>query len=382
MEDDLYGGDLYGDAGGEYEGGYGDDVQAEGLQGAELLGGQKAGSGSRDLFDDLPSIRQDDAKDFKLTSMGSGQQQQQQQGQQSADRWRSAFREVAAVLGLAVGGRDPDTHTVLESVRRLKASDTSAQEELRKLRRRDAALQMQLADRNLEALELRRELAAAAAAAEPSVVQLKQLMLDPAVAREFARLRAELEAAQAELATAREELTAVTFTQESKVGRQLMAKCRSLQEENEEMGRELAEGKAQAAEAAAALARAHADDMRAAFKELEDHCQAMEDEAEELQREVFALRARVTDLERDAGLPPSLPPGPGGMGGGMGPGGMGLPMGPGGFGGRGRFDMGGGGFRGRGRGPPGMGGFKRPFGDRDGMGGPMGGRGGFIKRIR
>lgn len=33
------------------------------------------------------------------------------------------------------------------------------------------------------------------------------------------------------------------FTQESKVGRQLMAKCRSLADENEEMGRELAEGK-------------------------------------------------------------------------------------------------------------------------------------------
>ena len=106
----------------------------------------------------------------------------------------------------------------------------------------------------------------------------------------------------------------------------------------------------------------------------------MEDEAEELQREVFALRARVSELERDAGLPPSLPLGAGMGGGGMGGGGMG-----GGFhGGRGRFDMGGGGgFRGRGRGPPGMGGpFKRPFGDRDGMGGPMGGRGGFIKRIR
>lgn len=106
----------------------------------------------------------------------------------------------------------------------------------------------------------------------------------------------------------------------------------------------------------------------------------MEDEAEELQRELFALRARVTELERDAGLPLSVGPGSAGMG-----------MGPGGFGGRrGGFDMGPGGFRGRGRGPPGMGagmgmgmgigGFKRPFGDRDGV---MG-RGGFmpLKRIR
>ncbi len=59
----------------------------------------------------------------------------------------------------------------------------SVQDELRRLRRREIALQMQLADRSAEALELRRELSAAAAAADPSVVQLRQLMLDPAVAR-------------------------------------------------------------------------------------------------------------------------------------------------------------------------------------------------------
>lgn len=57
------------------------------------------------------------------------------------------------------------------------------------MRRREAALQMQLAERSLECLELRRELASASAASDPSVVQLKQLMLDPAVAREFQRLR-------------------------------------------------------------------------------------------------------------------------------------------------------------------------------------------------
>ncbi|GFR51413.1 hypothetical protein Agub_g13701, partial [Astrephomene gubernaculifera] len=312
MEDDLYGGDLYGDAGGDYDGGFGDDDQnADYLPGTsgqvlpsmDPLGGKGASNANaapipsaRDLFSDPPATRPDDARDVKA----------QQAQQAAADRWRSAFKEVASICGLHSGNRDPDVHTVLESVRRIKASEASAQEELRKLRRRDAALQMQLADRNLEALELRRELAAVSAAADPSVVQLKQLMLDPAVAREFSRLKGELEAAQAELATAREELTAVTFTQESKVGRQLMAKCRSLQEENEEMGRELAEGKAHLAEAAAALARSQAEDVKAAFQELEDHCQVMEDEAEELQREVFALRVRVTELERDAGLPLSI----------------------------------------------------------------------------
>ncbi len=52
------------------------------------------------------------------------------------DRWRNAFKEVAGILGLpggtaagagAAAGRDPDIHTVLESVRRLKASESSAQ---------------------------------------------------------------------------------------------------------------------------------------------------------------------------------------------------------------------------------------------------------------
>ncbi|GLC53434.1 hypothetical protein PLESTB_000744700 [Pleodorina starrii] len=400
MEDDLYGGDLYGDPGGDYDGGFGDvdegylpGASAQGLPAVDALRGKgvnNAGApaipSARDLFSDPPASRDDEARDSRA---------REAQQQAASDRWRNAFKEVASICALHNANRDPDVHTVLETVRRIKASESSAQEELRQLRRRDAALQMQLADRNLESLELRRELAVAASAADPSVVQLKQLMLDPAVAREFARLRGELETAQAELATAREELTAVTFTQESKVGRQLMAKCRSLQEENEEMGRELAEGKAHLADAAAALARSQADDMRAAYQELEDHCLVMEDEAEELQREVFALRARVMELERDAGLPPSISGSGGGVGMGLGMGGMG-PMGPGGFGGRRAFDMGPGGFRGRGgRGPPGGGvmgggGFKRPFGDREGggaMGGGMGpGRGGGfmgpMKRIR
>ena len=57
------------------------------------------------------------------------------------------------------------------------------------------------------------------------------------------RAQAELEATQKELKHVHEELVAVNYTQESKIGRQLVAKCRALADENEEMGRELAEGK-------------------------------------------------------------------------------------------------------------------------------------------
>ncbi len=58
---------------------------------------------------------------------------------------------------------------------------------------------------------------------------MRQLLLDPAVNREFERLRAEVEAKGREVKGLQEELQAVHFSQDSKSGRMLMAKCRALQ---------------------------------------------------------------------------------------------------------------------------------------------------------
>lgn len=62
-----------------------------------------------------------------------------------------------------------------------------------------------------------------------SGVQVRQLLLDPAVEKEFNRMRAELETKAKEVKGLQEELQAVQFSQDSKAGRMLMAKCRALQ---------------------------------------------------------------------------------------------------------------------------------------------------------
>ena len=62
--------------------------------------------------------------------------------------------------------------------------------------------QAQVCASQAENLQLRGALHVAKQAAEPSVVQLRQLLLDPAVNREFAGLRAELEGRTRELALA------------------------------------------------------------------------------------------------------------------------------------------------------------------------------------
>ena len=65
--------------------------------------------------------------------------------------------------------------------------------------------------------------------ADMSLLQVRQLILDPAVQKEFERMKAELEKAAKEVKTLQEELQAVQFSQDSKTGRMLMAKCRALQ---------------------------------------------------------------------------------------------------------------------------------------------------------
>ena len=95
--------------------------------------------------------------------------------------------------------------------RRAQAAEAHLGSQLAALGAREAGLQATAAQTAAENLQLRRALHVARQAAEPSVVQLRQLLLDPAVNREFAGLRAELEARTRELAAAQLELKALKF---------------------------------------------------------------------------------------------------------------------------------------------------------------------------
>ena len=62
------------------------------------------------------------------------------------------------------------------------------------------------------------------------------------------------------------------------------------QEENEEMGRELSEGRIHHLETQLALAKNFAEEMRRKYLELEEHCWALDEEAEDLQQQLFVLK--------------------------------------------------------------------------------------------
>eukprot|EP00887_Chlorella_sp_A99_P001621 scaffold8.g1621.t1 len=176
-------------------------------------------------------------------------------------------------------------------LQRSQAAEAQLKEEVAALRQREAALQAEACSRSAENLQLRRELSAARQAAEPSVVQLRQLLLDPAVNREVSRLRTELEARMRELAVLKEELATVAFSGSDGKGRMLVAKCRALQqEENDELNRQLGEGRIAALERALAASREQLAELKATYAELEDHAHALDDESELLQQQLLLGR--------------------------------------------------------------------------------------------
>jgi hypothetical protein len=114
--------------------------------------------------------------------------------------WEAAFAEERQAGG-AFAGIEGRLHplAVLNELQRALAAERAARAEAAALRRRAAAAGAAAAAHALDDVVLRQELHAARAAGEPSVLQLRQLLLDPATNREFARLRAEAAAAQEEL---------------------------------------------------------------------------------------------------------------------------------------------------------------------------------------
>jgi hypothetical protein len=96
--------------------------------------------------------------------------------------------------------------------------------------------------------------------------QLKQSLLDPAINLQFQKLREESEENEKKLKQAQEELEAVQFTSQSITGKKLLAKCRLLQEENEEFGRLLSEDRLHQLENELALQKQLAEELKKNLK--------------------------------------------------------------------------------------------------------------------
>lgn len=96
----------------------------------------------------------------------------------------------------------------------------------------------------------------------PGQAALRSALLDPAVNILFQKLKNELQQTKAKLEETQNELSAWKFTPDSNTGKRLMAKCRLLYQENEELGKMTSNGRLAKLEGELALQKSYNEEVK------------------------------------------------------------------------------------------------------------------------
>eukprot|EP00026_Physarum_polycephalum_P010153 Phypoly_transcript_10305.p1 GENE.Phypoly_transcript_10305~~Phypoly_transcript_10305.p1 ORF type:complete len:364 (+),score=90.60 Phypoly_transcript_10305:195-1286(+) len=182
---------------------------------------------------------------------------------------------------------EPETiKTELSSMKTLKA-------QLQEARKRDRSLVMRLSTKEQEIHDLQMQVNDFRQALSPHTRQLIGTLFDPAVNLYIQKLKDEINLLKRKLKQANDDVEAQKFTPHSVTGRKLMMKCRSLQEENEELGKQISEGRIHKLSQEIALQREYAEELKASLAEANEFVLQLDQEVEALQQTIFVLQKQL-----------------------------------------------------------------------------------------
>ncbi|GER38492.1 FKBP12-interacting protein of 37 kDa [Striga asiatica] len=184
-------------------------------------------------------------------------------------KWHSAFQNESFMPQ----GATPEPKFVVNYLQILRSSEESLREQLEKAKKKEAAFIVTFAKREQEIAELKSALRDLRAQLKPPSMQARRLLLDPSIHEEFTRLKNLVEEKDKKVKELQDNIAAVSFTPQSKNGKMLMAKCRTLQEENEEIGNQANEGKMHELTMKLALQKSQNTELRSQFEGI---CKQME----------------------------------------------------------------------------------------------------------
>ncbi|XP_037955062.1 pre-mRNA-splicing regulator female-lethal(2)D-like [Teleopsis dalmanni] len=196
--------------------------------------------------------------------------------------------------------------TNYEEIETLKLEQTRLQQLHSDAQRREKILMRRLANKEQEFQDYVSQIAEYKAAQAPTALALRSALLDPAVNILFEKLKKELKATKAKLEETQNELAAWKFTPDSNTGKRLMAKCRLLYQENEELGKMTSNGRLAKLETELAMQKSFSEEVKKSQSELDDFLQELEDDVEGmqstilfLQQELKIAKERIDDLEKE-----------------------------------------------------------------------------------
>ncbi|XP_065057774.1 pre-mRNA-splicing regulator WTAP-like isoform X2 [Rhopilema esculentum] len=163
--------------------------------------------------------------------------------------------------------------------------------------RRENVLVMRLATKEQEMQELLTQIHELKQSQTPATSQLKSTLLDPSVNLLFEKMKTELGETKDKLEQAQNDLSAWKFTPDSVTGKKLMAKCRMLIAENQDLGKQLSQGRIAQLEAELALQKKYNEELKCSQDELNDFVLQLDEEVEGMESTICALQQQLKETK-------------------------------------------------------------------------------------
>ncbi|KAJ9140285.1 hypothetical protein P3X46_030949 [Hevea brasiliensis] len=208
-------------------------------------------------------------------------------------KWRLAFENESFIPA----GASPEPKLVINYLQTVKSSEESLREQLEKAKKKEAAFIVTFAKREQEIAELKSAVRDLKAQLKPPSMQARRLLLDPAIHEEFTRLKNLVEEKDKKVKELQDNIAAVNFTPQSKMGKMLMAKCRTLQEENEEIGNQATEGKMHELAMKLALQKSQNAELRSQFEGLHKHMEGLTNDVVKSNEMVLVLQEELEEKD-------------------------------------------------------------------------------------
>ncbi|XP_039954661.1 pre-mRNA-splicing regulator female-lethal(2)D [Bactrocera tryoni] len=226
------------------------------------------------------------------------QTQQQQQLQQQ--------QQQPSTVAEAVVAAEHRQRLLEDEIENLKLEQTRLSQQCVDAQRREKILMRRLANKEQEFQDYVSQIAEYKAAQAPTALALRAALLDPAVNLLFEKLKKELKATKAKLEETQNELSAWKFTPDSNTGKRLIAKCRLLYQENEELGKMTSNGRLAKLETELAMQKSFCEEVKKSQSEVDDFLPELDEDVEGMQSTILFLQQelktthdRILTLEKE-----------------------------------------------------------------------------------
>ncbi|TXG55753.1 hypothetical protein EZV62_017066 [Acer yangbiense] len=208
-------------------------------------------------------------------------------------KWHSSFQNEHFIPP----GASLEPKLVINYLQTIRSSEEILKEQLEKAKKKEAAFIVTFAKREQEIAELKSAVRDLKAQLKPPLMQARRLLLDPAIHEEFRRLKNLVEEKDKKVKELEENIAAVAFTANSKMGKAIMAKCKTLQEENDEIGRQNEEGETHQLQLKLALQKSQNAELRSQFEGLYKHMEGLTDDVDRSNEMVLILKEKLEEKD-------------------------------------------------------------------------------------